>query len=118
MAKMLIFVLFSSDVSPSEIKGSVGIAYKGSSAMPILVTSENDLYIANSSPLNISENVDLKNPQDSIHGPQFLLNHEAGHFLYMVRNTAQCINFRQNQLANHIDNDGGHKKMISVVKMP
>ncbi len=54
--------------------------------------------------------MNLTQPQSSRHGPQYLLNHEAGHFLYMVHNTAKYIQFRLYQQTNHIDNDGGHQK--------
>jgi hypothetical protein len=35
---------------------------------------------------------------------------QLGHFLSMVRNTANYIQFRLKQVADKVDNDGGHHK--------
>lgn len=60
--------------------------------------------------IKIDQYVTTDAPQPSIHGPQYLLNHEAGHFLHMVENTAEYIKFRKEQDAKGINPKGGHSE--------
>ena len=41
---------------------------------------------------------------------QYSLNHEAGHFLYMVKYTAQYLKFYYQNKANGVHYQGGHSK--------
>jgi hypothetical protein len=91
--------------------GSNGISYNGTGDVPILTAVVPGLVsIPNAVRIDISKDVTVNSTQSSRHGMQYLLNHEAGHFSYLVAKTSDYIKFRIRQNANNIDNDGGHQK--------
>lgn len=103
------FVLFASE-GEGEIMGRNRLKYDGNDLYPVLLCDNNLLYIENALAIDIIESVTPNAPQTSRHGPQYLLNHEAGHFMYIVENTKSYLDLVLWQQANKINSDGGHHK--------
>ncbi len=40
---------------------------------------------------------------------EYVYNHEAGHFLYIINNLLEYMEYYENLLKNKIDLDGGHR---------
>ena len=99
------FVLFSSDMTLQDVKGGVTPAYIGTPNAPTLYSR--DINQANALTVRIDNNVNISTKDGT---GQYNLNHEAGHFLYIVKFTSEYIKFRLNESAAGISNQGGHSK--------
>ena len=108
------FLIFSfqpvTESDGREILGSNEVSYDGTMDKPILSSKKYGYYQENAVDIRISQNVTTNKPQNSRHGFQYLLNHEAGHFSYIVEKTADYIKFMAEQKQKGIYSDGGHSK--------
>lgn len=103
------FVLFSenSEAMLNEgIGGCVIPAYTGTDASPTLISQKSGK--SNALTVRLADNVKLS-AKDATTG-QYNLNHEAGHFLYIIKYTSDYIQFYNDLNAKGINFQGGHSK--------
>jgi hypothetical protein len=107
------FIIFTGEekiVGGEIILGNNAPSYQGDLELPILVADREQIGEVNAVSIFIKENVSLSQPENTVHGLQYLLNHEAGHFMYIVRNTSKYLKYRTELQKNGISNNGGHHK--------
>ena len=102
------FVLFSEnseDMLNEGIGGGVVPAYTGTDQSPTLISQKGGM--ENALTVRIADNVKITSKDAT---GQFNLNHEAGHFLYIIKYTSDYIKFYNELNANGISFQGGHSK--------
>ena len=103
------FVLFSQDgakLLEKGIGGSTNPAYLGTPENPILFSKE--IPLENALTVIIGDNVNITTKD--VNTGQFNLNHEAGHFLYMVKYTKEFLKIYYQNQKNGVHHAGGHAK--------
>ena len=103
------FVLFSENSEKmlnEGIGGAVSPDYTGTDQNPTLISKKGGR--ENALTVRIADNVRLtgKDPGTG----QFNLNHEAGHFLYIVKYSAEYIKFYKDSQAKGVHFQGGHSE--------
>ena len=117
-SKNIDFVLFSEDLSKNdcECNGYNDIEFDDKSETIKFNSGSFWNYNHPHIIILIDENVnlytsDLDAGKDEFHPQgQFSLNHEAGHFLYVIQNPKEYYYYHQNIIKNNKDFSGGHRK--------
>ena len=104
----------------TRVAGTNSISYDGTEDNPQLYAKLYDQAIVpNSIGVVISQYVNFKDPDETrdyvqadgkTTNHQFLLNHEAGHFLYEIAFTSKYIKFQKALLEKGQSLEGGHSK--------
>lgn len=117
---ILMTVEFRVDESTAgENKINFGVTEEAPTLVAEISSGETALTIQNAVAVNVNQNVDLDNPEPTIEyknpdkngktvNEQYFLNHEAGHFLYVIANTLAYRNFIRKMKKEKKDFDGGH----------